>query len=172
MAMRSSAYGGSGALALNKGTLLLVVTSHWINSWVTGAGWWGRGEKRAWRCGGWGYSGGREKRWGSSASQWGRSEISISLTAACVHSPPRLASHIHSILTIWVWSLRSGDSPQVMLFYLWNGCACENVNVQQRAQQASISSSSLWVLECKHFYTVYMISDGQRLFNVFIEGKK
>lgn len=38
---------------------------------------------------------GREKRWGSWASQWERSEISIRLTAACVPSPPRLASRTH-----------------------------------------------------------------------------
>lgn len=65
-----------------------------------------------------GSTGGREKRWGSSASQWERSETSISLTAACVHSSARLALHIHTILTSWVWSLRSSDSPKVMLFHL------------------------------------------------------
>lgn len=125
----------------------------WTAEWL-GQGNEGRGGKREWRCGGWGYSGGREKRWGSSASQWEQSEISISLTAACVHSSPRLASHIRSILTIWVWSLRSSDPPKVMLFYLWNGCVCENVNAQQRVKQASLSTSSLWALARKHFHSV------------------
>lgn len=63
----------------------------------------------------------------SSASQWEQSEISLSLTAMCVHSSLRLASYLHSILTIWVWSVRSKDSLEVMFFYLWNGCMWENV---------------------------------------------
>lgn len=49
--------------------------------------------------------------------------------------------------------------------------ACVKMWMCSSVPQASISSSSLWVLACKHFDTMQRIHDCQRWFSVFIEEK-